>query len=53
MFASRASKMKFVPQDGMKVMVTGKVSVYEATGGYQIYVDEMVEDGIGNLYIAF
>lgn len=53
MFASRASKMKFVPQEGMKVMVTGKVSVYEATGGYQIYVDEMVEDGIGNLYIAF
>lgn len=53
MFASRASKMKFMPQDGMKVMVTGKVSVYEATGGYQIYVDEMVEDGIGNLYIAF
>ena len=53
MFASRASKMKFVPQDGMKVMVTGKVSVYEATGGYQIYVDEMIEDGIGNLYIAF
>lgn len=53
MFASRAAKMKFMPQDGMKVMVTGKVSVYEATGGYQIYVDEMVEDGIGNLYIAF
>lgn len=53
MFASRATKMKFMPQDGMKVMVTGKVSVYEATGGYQIYVDEMVEDGIGNLYIAF
>lgn len=53
MFASRASKIKFMPQDGMKVMVTGKVSVYEATGGYQIYVDEMVEDGIGNLYIAF
>lgn len=53
MFASRAAKIKFLPQDGMKVMVTGKVSVYEATGGYQIYVDEMIEDGIGNLYIAF
>lgn len=53
MFASRAAKIKFLPQDGMKVMVTGKVSVYEATGGYQIYIDEMIEDGIGNLYIAF
>ena len=53
MFASRTAKIKFLPQDGMKVMVTGKVSVYEATGGYQIYVDEMIEDGIGNLYIAF
>ena len=53
MFASNAIKCKFLPQDGMKVLVTGKVSVYEATGGYQIYVQSMTEDGIGNLYIAF
>ena len=53
MFASSASKLKFMPQDGMKVMVTGKVSVYEANGGYQIYVNDMLEDGVGNLYIAF
>lgn len=53
MFASSVSKMKFVPMDGMKVLVTGKVTVYEATGGYQIYVSDMLEDGVGNLYIAY
>lgn len=53
MFASSVNKMKFVPMDGMKVLVTGKVTVYEATGGYQIYVNDMLEDGVGNLYIAY
>ena len=53
MFSSSAKKLLFKPMDGSKVLVTGRISVYEATGGYQIYVDEMLEDGIGNLYIAF
>ena len=53
MFASSVSKLKFLPMDGMKVLVTGKVTVYEATGGYQIYVTDMLEDGVGNLYVAF
>ncbi len=53
MFASSASKVKFTPEDGMKILVTGRISVYEATGGYQIYVNEMMEDGVGNLYVAF
>ena len=53
MFASQTRSIKFVPQDGMKVLVTGKISVFEANGQYQIYVNEMLEDGIGNLYIAF
>ena len=53
MFAGNAKKLLFKPVDGSKVLVTGRISVYEATGGYQIYVDEMLEDGIGNLYIAF
>lgn len=53
MFASSTKKIKFMPQDGMKVLVTGKISVFEANGGYQIYVNDMLEDGIGNLYIAF
>ena len=53
MFSSSAKKLLFKPTDGAKVLVTGRISVYEASGGYQIYVDEMLEDGIGNLYIAF
>ena len=53
MFASSTKKIKFMPQDGMKVLVTGKISVFEANGAYQIYVSDMLEDGIGNLYIAF
>lgn len=53
MFSSATKNIKFTPQDGMKVLVTGKISVFEANGGYQIYVNDMLEDGIGNLYIAF
>ena len=53
MFASSTRNVKFVPLDGMKVLVTGKISVFEANGGYQIYVNEMIEDGVGNLYVAF
>lgn len=53
MFRSNASKVLFKPSDGMKVLVTGRISIYEAMGGYQIYVDEMLEDGVGNLYIAY
>lgn len=53
MFASQANKLNFMPEDGMKIMVIGRVSVYEATGGYQIYVDSMMPDGVGNLYIEF
>ena len=53
MFASSASKVKFNIQDGMKVLVSGRISVYEASGAYQIYVDSMLEDGFGSLYLAF
>lgn len=53
MFASNTNKLPFKPMDGMKVLVTGKISVYEATGAYQIYVSNMLEDGVGNLYIAY
>lgn len=53
MFSINAKKLNFKPTDGMKVLVSGRISVYEATGGYQIYVDEMIEDGVGNLYIEF
>ena len=53
MFMSQASKLNFRPEDGMKIMVIGRISVYEATGGYQIYVDSMMPDGVGNLYIEY
>ena len=53
MFASSASKMTFEPEDGMKVLVCGRVTVYEANGGYQIYVEQMDLDGIGNLYLEY
>jgi len=53
MFSANAKKLNFIPTDGMKILVIGSVSVYEATGNYQIYVNELIEDGIGNLYIAF
>ena len=53
MFSSSASKLTFIPKDGMKVLVVGRVSVYEPNGGYQIYINEMQEDGLGNLYLKF
>ena len=53
MFQSQTKNLKFRPEDGMKVLVTGKISVYEANGGYQIYVSDMIEDGVGNLYVAY
>jgi len=53
MFSYQANGLKFNPVDGMKVLVCGKISVYEATGAYQIYVEDMQEDGLGNLYIEF
>ena len=53
MFNFNAFKVGFEPEDGMKVLVSGRISVYEATGSYQIYVNTMEMDGIGNLYLEF
>ena len=53
MFASNTQNINFEPIDGMKVLVKGKISVFESTGNYQIYVTEMMEDGIGNLYALY
>ena len=53
MFSYNTGSLRFQPSDGMKVLVSGKISVYEATGSYQIYVDSMEEDGLGNLYVEF
>ncbi len=53
MFKSYASNLKFIPKDGMKVMVFGTVSVFERDGVYQIYCKAMQEEGMGSLYKAY
>lgn len=53
MFARDARNVLFEPKEGMKVFVKGRISVYEPTGNYQIYVTEMKSDGVGDLYLQF
>ncbi len=53
LFAGSARNIKFVPEEGMSVIVQGRVSVYERGGNYQIIIDSMQPDGIGALYLAY
>ena len=53
MFRSHAARIRFQPKNGMKVVVTGRVSVFERDGQYQIYADSMFPDGAGALALAF
>lgn len=53
MFFVSARKLQFTPEDGMNVLVKGEISIYPSTGQYQIIVRKMIEDGVGNLYVAF
>ena len=53
MFSSSATSLKFTPEDGMNVLVEGRLSCYPAQGTYQIYVDKMEMDGLGNLYLEY
>lgn len=53
MFKTYTPNLKFVPKDGMKVMILGTVSVFERDGVYQIYCKAMQEDGMGSLYTAY
>jgi len=53
MFKSKFNEVKFQPEEGMKVLVKGRISLYEPSGSYQIYVDSMEPDGLGALYLAF
>lgn len=52
MFKGAFQKLKFQPKEGMKVLVVGRISLYEAGGSYQIYVEHMEPDGVGALYQA-
>lgn len=53
MFRSAAARLTFAPKDGMQVVARGRISVFERDGSYQLYVDEMSMDGLGDLYAAF
>jgi len=53
MFRTHNSYLKFIPENGMKVIVRGYISVFERDGQYQLYAEEMINDGVGNLHIAF
>lgn len=53
MFRSAASKLTFLPENGAKVVAVGRVSVYERDGQYQIYLESMQPDGMGELHIRF
>lgn len=53
MFFQDANRLRFTPKDGDSVFVEGRVTVYEAQGSYQVYVNEMTLSGIGDLYLRF
>ena len=53
MFKGNAFKLRFRPENGMKVVAMGKISVYPRDGAYQLYCTALTVDGVGDLYAAF
>ena len=53
MFAGNARRLKFRPENGMKIICRGRISVYEPSGRYQLYIEDMQPDGVGALTLAF
>lgn len=53
MFAGNARNLRFKPQDGMKIICRGRVAVYEPSGQYQLYIEDMQPDGVGALTLAY
>ena len=53
MFKGNAFRIRFRPENGMKVLATGRITVFPRDGAYQLYCSAMAMDGIGDLYAAF
>lgn len=53
MFRSAAAKLTFKPSNGMKIVARGRIGVYERDGQYQLYIEHMEQEGIGDLHAAF
>ena len=53
MFRREASTLRFCPENGMKVVAFGRVTVFPRDGQYQLYVNALTPDGVGDLYVAF
>ena len=53
MFKGANAALRFKPEDGMSVLAHGKISVFERDGQYQLYINEMRPEGVGDLYLAF
>ena len=53
MFRGSAGRLRFRPENGMKVFATGRITVYPRDGAYQLYCNSLIPDGVGDLYVAF
>lgn len=53
MFRSSAARLRFRPDNGMKVLTVGRITVYPRDGAYQLYVENMTPDGVGDLHVAY
>ena len=53
MFKSSAMRLRFRPENGMKVLATGRISVYPRDGAYQLYCTGLIPEGVGDLHLAF
>ena len=53
MFKGYASKLNFIPENGMKIIAHGRIGAYVRDGQYQIYCDDIEPDGVGSLYVAY